>query len=103
MGMIRVQDPARIVVAEDGSTQVVGVPLAAAHPVAPAPAVPATPAATPPADSQIAADAEAEAGAPGTEQAADQGTGNRAAQVAPGQAGAGNEDGNTAQAPGGAG
>jgi hypothetical protein len=107
MGMIRVQDPARIVVAEDGSTQVVGVPLAAAHPVAPAPAAPATPAATPPADSQIAADAEAEAGAPGTEQAADQGTGNRAAQVAPeqapGQAGAGNEDGNTAQAPGGAG
>ncbi|MEK6441140.1 hypothetical protein [Pseudonocardia sp. T1-2H] len=107
MGMIRVQDPARIVVASDGSTQVVGVPLAAAHPVAPAPA----PAATPPADSRIAADAEAQQGAPGTEQAADQGAGNQAAQAAPGQAadqaagqaGAADEDGNTAQVPGGAG
>ena len=103
MGMIRVQDPARIVVAPDGSTQVVGVPMAAAHPVAPAPAAPSTPPATPPADSQIAAAAEAEQGAPGTQRAANQGTGNQAAQAAPGQAGAGNEDGNTAQAPGGAG
>ncbi|MCU1625207.1 MAG: penicillin-binding protein transpeptidase, partial [Pseudonocardia sp.] len=94
MGMIRVQDPARIVVAPDGSTQVVGVPMAAAHPVAPAPAAPSTP----PADSQIAAAAEAEQGAPGTQRAANQGTGNQAAQAAPGQAGAGNEDGNTAQA-----
>jgi hypothetical protein len=108
MGMIRVQDPARIVVAPDGSTQVVGVPLAAAHPVAPAPAAPA---ATSPADSRIAADAEAQQGAPGTEQAADQGAGNQAAQAAPGQAadqaagraGAADEDGNTAQVPGGAG
>jgi cell division protein FtsI (penicillin-binding protein 3) len=97
MGMVRVQDPARIVVAPDGSTQVVGVPQPAAHPAAPS-----ARAATPPAESQLAADAQAQQDAPGP---GNQAAGNQAAGGQPpaNQAGAGNEDGNTTQAAGGAG
>ena len=49
LGMVPVQDPARLVVAPDGSVEVVGTPRAAAGPPKPAPSVPSAPAAGAPA------------------------------------------------------
>ncbi|MFR9802903.1 hypothetical protein ACL02T_11440 [Pseudonocardia sp. RS010] len=64
LGMVPVQDPARLVVGPDGAVTVVGEPSAATRPPAPAPAAPAMPAQSPP-ESQLAADAGAQRDAEG--------------------------------------
>lgn len=87
LGMVPVQDPARLVVGPDGAVTVVGEPAAATRPAAPAPAVQAAPAAgqpgapaapeaaanpmpaQAPAQSQLAADAGAQQDAPQGESA----------------------------------
>lgn len=107
LGMVPVQDPARLVVRPDGSVTVVGVPMPATAKAPPVPAAPPPAAGPAPADatSQTPADQESAvpaAGAPATGADADQGTGAAAASTGTGQEGAG-EDGNGAGTAGAAG
>jgi hypothetical protein len=62
MGMVPVQDPARVVVASDGSVTVVGQPRAAVAPAPPAPPRPPAPAAAPQPDAGQAASTGPDAG-----------------------------------------
>jgi hypothetical protein len=92
LGMVRVEDPARLVVGPDGAVEVVGEPEAATPPAPVLPPAPPTPQTTPPAPTEESGTGAPESGAPGADEPDETGA---AAQGADGVED-GNEDGNGA-------